>query len=286
MIDLKRLYKEHCKRYEVPFSEETSILSYDDSTLFCPAGMQKFKKQFKDDSYTGTIANIQPCLRLNDLDLLGDGTHFAYFDMMGLFSFREQPLSWAVDFWLSFINDILNLRLSKVTIHPDKISDWRRYYMCHVEQITPDSECIWSDGDIGGYCTEFYIHHNGQDVEIGNIVNPLGNSIDCGFGAERIKNIINNTIPKTKLELLEECILKIIDSGVAPSNKLHGYVLRKLLRSFIILGGYMDHKFWKEENDRQRIIEEKYFKLKHKHLDKSAAWWYDTHGIDLNLLRA
>ena len=32
-----------------------------------------------------------------------------------------------------------------------------------------DNECLWSDGNIGGYCTEFYKN----DIEIGNIVNTL-----------------------------------------------------------------------------------------------------------------
>lgn len=282
-MDLKQLYKTHCKEWGVEFQETDSILSYDETTLFCPAGMQQFKRQFKDESYKGTIANIQPCLRLNDLDSLGDGTHFAYFNMMGLFSFRDWSIEKAIKFWLEFIQEKLNLYISYATIHPDEMN-WAEYYRDFVK-IREDEECKWSDGEIGGYCTEFYINHNGQDVEIGNIVNPLGTCIDVGFGFERLDNIINNRPIKTKVELLQECIIKIIDSGVIPSNKMHGYTLRKLLRSFINLGGYMEHKFWQEENDRQRIIEERYLKLKDKYLDKSATWWYDTHGIDINLLK-
>ena len=45
---------------------DDNVKSYDDTTLFCPAGMQQFKSKFKDLSYKGTISNIQSCLRLND----------------------------------------------------------------------------------------------------------------------------------------------------------------------------------------------------------------------------
>lgn len=68
-----------------------------------------------------------------------------------------------------------------MTIHPDRLVEWTPLYGGRVP-IVPDPECIWSDGGISGYCTEFYK----DGVEIGNIVNPLGTCIDVGFGAERL----------------------------------------------------------------------------------------------------
>jgi len=59
---------------------ETSVKSYDETTLFCPAGMQQFKSKFSDLNYKGTLSNIQPCIRLNDIDEIGDGTHLLYFN--------------------------------------------------------------------------------------------------------------------------------------------------------------------------------------------------------------
>jgi len=77
-----------------------------------------------------------------------------------------------------------------VTIHPDKLFQWARFYGDRVP-IRPDPECMWSDGDISGYSTEFY--KNG--VELGNIVNPLETCIDVGFGLERLDMVVSGTPP-------------------------------------------------------------------------------------------
>lgn len=84
IIDIIETYNSFCGSKGIPFKVDNKLLSYDDTTLFCPAGMQQYKKQFKDTSIVGvTKANIQSCLRLLDLDSIGDGTHFLYFNMMG-----------------------------------------------------------------------------------------------------------------------------------------------------------------------------------------------------------
>jgi hypothetical protein len=36
--------------------------------------------------------------------------------------------------------------------------------------------------------------------------------------------------------------------------------------------------------ERQSKIISRYLKIKDKHPDKTAEWWYDTHGIDLTLI--
>ena len=54
--------------------------------------MQHFKPLYADLTYFDTFSNIQKCLRLNDLDEVGDGTHFLIFEMIGLFSFRSWSL--------------------------------------------------------------------------------------------------------------------------------------------------------------------------------------------------
>lgn len=259
----------------IKFNIENKVTSYDDTTLFCPAGMQKYKSMFiSSDVNNLTLGNIQRCIRLNDFSIIGDGTHRGCFDMIGLFSFRDWTLNQTIDFWNSFICDVLKLKIGYVTVHPDK-EEWKKYYSC---PLKIDSECKWSDGTIGGYCTEFYIN----DIEIGNIVNPLGTCIDVGFGLERIDCIVNNIKPKSKLEELIYCCENIIECGVSPSGTGRGYVLRKLIREINNLGGELHHKFFKDELDRQIKICEKYSRLKVKYKDKPPEWWYDTHGININ----
>ena len=242
--------------------------------------MQQYKPLFSDPSHKGTVANSQACLRIGDLDEIGDGTHFLHFTMLGLFSFRQMTVGEAIDFWLDFLG-LLGLTPDHVTIHPDRLKEWTPLYRGRVP-IIPDPECIWSDGRISGYCTEFYK----DGIEIGNIVNPLGTCIDVGFGAERLDMIVNGTPPGTVVDRLKSAIMTIIDSGYRPGGKEQGYVLRKLLRRLHAVGGMLDHAFFREEVERQSRLVEKYERLRHKHPDKSPEWWFDTHGVDVETMRS
>lgn len=237
--------------------------------------MQQYKTLFSDPSHHGTLANSQACLRLGDLDEIGDGSHFLHFTMLGLFSFREMSVAEAIDFWLDFLGT-QGLTPDHVTIHPDRLSEWTPLYRGRAP-VVADPECTWSDGGISGYCTEF--HKDG--IEIGNIVNPLGTCIDVGFGLERLDMLINGTPRGDALQTLRETVMRIIASGYRPGNKEQGYVLRKLLRRILSLGGTLDHPLFAEEVERQKRLRAKYLRLRDRFPDQSAEWWFDTHGIDL-----
>jgi len=279
MIDIKEKYKQFCERQNIPFSTEENISSYDDTTLFCPSGMQQFKSKFKDTNLKlETISNIQPCLRMNDLDEIGDGSHLLYFNMLGLFSFREMSMQQSIDFWMDFLKEI-GIKPDYITIHPNR-EEWKTFYKDYKIEIKYDNDCIWSDGgDISGYCTEFYK----DGIEIGNIVNPLGTCIDSGWGLERLEMVVNG-YRKTKEDVLKETILKIINSGIYPSNNKEGYILKKLLRECVKNNIYIDHKFYLDELNRQKQILDKWLRLKDKFSNKSKEWWWDTHGIDIDII--
>jgi len=276
-MNITEEYKSYCKENNINFKIDGNIKSYDETTLFCPAGMQQFKSFFKDENHKGTISNIQSCLRLNDIDEIGDGTHLLYFNMIGFFSFRDLSVPQAIDYWMGFLKRI-GITPDYITIHPDK-PEWSKFYDKYGVEVRFDEECIWSDGEIGGYCTEFYK----DDIEIGNIVNPLGNCIDVGFGLERIEMVLNNT-PKSKEDTLKETVFKMIESGFAPGNNKQGYILKKLLRLCHKNGVTIDHDFYRDEVVRQEKILVKWERLKDKHKDKPKEWWWDTHGIDLDLI--
>ncbi|TCR71463.1 tRNA synthetase class II (A) [Rhizobium sp. BK376] len=242
--------------------------------------MQQYKSLFSDPSHSGTVANSQACLRMGDLDDIGDGTHFLHFTMLGLFSFREMTVGNAIDFWLEFLGS-LGLVPDHVTIHPDRLEEWSGLY-CSRVPIVPDDKCTWSDGSISGYCTEFYK----DGIEIGNIVNPLGTCIDVGFGAERLDMILNGTPPADALATLRETVMTTVESGYHPGNKEQGYVLRKLLRRIHVMGGTLDHPYFDQEVERQERLRSKYLRLRSKYLRMSPQWWFDTHGIDVADMQA
>lgn len=197
--------------------------------------------------------------------------------MIGFFSFRDWSVPTTIDYWMEFLNRI-GINPDYVTIHPDK-PEWSQFYEKYGVEVRLDEECIWSDGEIGGYCTEFYK----DDIEIGNIVNPLGTCIDVGFGLERIEMVLNNT-PKSKEDTLKETVYKMIESGFEPGNNKQGYILKKLLRLCHKNGVVIEHKFYEDELVRQEKILTKWNRLKDKHQDKPKEWWWDTHGIDLDLI--
>ena len=75
-MNVLKEYEKYCAAWEVSFGEINDVKSYDDSVLFCPAGMQRFKDRYLNPSYNQvTCATSQKCLRLNDLESFGDGTH-------------------------------------------------------------------------------------------------------------------------------------------------------------------------------------------------------------------
>jgi alanyl-tRNA synthetase len=239
--------------------------------------MQQFKSNYKDLNCRGTLSNVQSCLRLNDIDEIGDGSHLLYFNMIGLFSFRELTVPQTIDLWMDFLNRI-GIKPDYITIHPDK-EDWRDWYKNYDVEVRYDEGCKWSDGEIGGYCTEFYKN----DIEIGNIVNTSGDCIDVGFGLERLELILTGKT-KTKEETIKETVMKIIESGFKPSYVKQGYILRKLLRICYKEGIRIEHSFFDDEVKRQERNISKWNKLKEKHKDKSKEWWWETMGIDLDLM--
>ena len=282
-MDIIEEYEKFCKNKGIPYQLDDNVRPYDNTTLFCPAGMQQFKKKFKSNE-TGTIANVQSCIRLNDLDEIGDGTHYLYFDMIGLFSFRTMTIQQAVDFWMEFIVEVLKIDVDYVTIHPDKLDEWRSLYDNYDVEVRADEECKWSDGDIGGYCTEFFK----DDVEIGNIVNPLGTCIDVGFGLQRLDMFVNKARTETKEEILIQTCEKLIHSGYYPSNKEQGYIFRKLLRELYRLGSKWENEHYFKEKARQDRVLENYSKNKNKkkYQNKSKEWWFDTMGVDVDFIES
>ena len=80
--------------------------------------------------------------------------------------------------------------------------------------------------------------------------------------------------------------MKIIDSGFKPTYTKQGSILRKLLRICYLEKIEIPHQFYKDEIDRQEKIIRRYntMKLNPKFKDKDKEWWFNTIGLDLDLL--
>lgn len=278
-------YENFMKRKGIRFFRVESVEPYNNSTLFCPAGIQRFGDSVMNMDVSMTTSNCQACIRMNDFEELGDLTHLLYFNMLGLFSFRMMSVKETIDLWMEFLGEV-DVLPDTVTIHPNK-TEWAAYYKEFNVNVELSEDCYWGLGEVSGFSTEFFR----EGVEIGNIVNPNGDCIDVGFGLERIE-LFKGIPALSRVEKLKQAAEVIINSGYKPSNLRQGYVLRKILREIYKSGEVMNdthleimnHPYFKQEVERQQKIHERYNRLKDKFPDKDKGWWYDTHGINLDEL--
>jgi alanyl-tRNA synthetase len=90
----------------------------DPTTLFTSSGMQQLIPYLTGDSHPEgkRLVNSQPCLRLEDMDKVGDNSHTTFFEMLGNWSlgdyFKEEQLVW---FW-EFLTKELKLPEEKLWV--------------------------------------------------------------------------------------------------------------------------------------------------------------------------
>lgn len=286
------------KRFDefgIPLIIDRSIIPKDDSTLFICSGMQQVKERFRRQD-GGRYGSRQSCIRTNDLEFVGDGSHLTYFEMIGNFSFGRLDYEGSVELWHLILKD-LNIGPLEIRVHPtrpDHLDMWEsRGY-----KITYDADCIWSDGDITGECCEVFY----GDIELGNLVNPLRHSTDVGFGWERLHQVFENKdrIDQTSLFINHHPIVKdhsrtlqiFYENNICPGNKGRNYVCRRMIRRMLPFlnrnENFVFNEWVEQETERRERILELSKKKWKKHSDKSPEWWWDTFGIlpeELSLLK-
>lgn len=269
--------------YGFPLYEDNDVIPDDDTTLFVCSGMQKLKNRFaKPDGKT--YGSVQSCIRTNDLDLVGDGSHLTFFQMIGNFSFGTNDYGRSVRMWRLILED-LGIKNYAVHHHPSRPDHRALWDGC---ELVEDPECTWTDGEIGGECCEIYV----DGLEVGNLVNTLGHSTDVGFGLERLIQVLGGEKRVDDTELFDGSLdpvardhvrtLKIMrENRVQPGNKGREYVCRRLLRRTLRLTPYipgMDDWVRSElELLDKRLSTAR--KLWRKHQGKSPEWWWDTCGV-------
>lgn len=136
--------------------EDRNIIPADDTTLFVCSGMQQLKPKFKAADGTA-YGSLQSCIRTNDIDLIGDGSHLTSFVMVGNFSFKGQSYGHSVDLWAAILWDLFEFKSYDMVIHvhPDR-PDHKKLWDDYNFHVVDDPECVWSDGDIGGHCCEVF----------------------------------------------------------------------------------------------------------------------------------
>jgi alanyl-tRNA synthetase len=186
--------------------------------------MNQFKDVFLGREIIDMVraANVQKCIRLNDLDLVGkDGHHHSYFEMMGSWSFGDYFKMDACRMAWELLTGPYQLPKEKLFITyfggsreldlgPDlETRDIWLSLGVPKERVTPSNDNFWEMGAIGpcGPCTEIHYGNSIDDlVEVWNLVfveynrtHPrntenclqtlLTKHVDTGLGLERLAAI-------------------------------------------------------------------------------------------------
>lgn len=257
--------------------------------------MQPHKRRFHDPK-GDRLGSIQSCIRTDDIDLVGDGSHLTSFGMVGNFSFGRQDYKESVELWHSIICD-LKIRVSRVHVHPSR-DDHLRLWLRHGYTVIHDKSCQWSDGQIGGNCCELFV----GELEIGNLVNPLGHSTDVGFGLERLHQVVERCQRVDGTSLFDQRLPPIVSdhlrtlrllkvNGVEPGNRGRNYVCRRLIRRILSELKSLEIEDLADWTQQEIQLREQSIRkgrrVWRKFGDRSESFWWETFGVlpeELHLL--
>src|SRR5258708_7743244 len=99
----------------------SSLLPSDPSVLFTTAGMQQFKPYYLGEAspWGKNVVSCQKCIRISDIEEVGDERHLTFFEMLGNFSFGgygENFKEKAIKLAHEFITKELKLEIDYVTV--------------------------------------------------------------------------------------------------------------------------------------------------------------------------
>ena len=222
----------------------------DPTVLFNTAGMQPLVPYLMGEKhpYGNRLCDYQKCVRLTDLDEIGDKTHHTFFEMLGNWSLGDYFKKESINYSFEFLTKVLNIPLERLAVTvfagDDKIpldeataSYWKRHGISEdrIAYLGRDNN-FWIAGDSGpcGGDTEiFYFRSNDEIpkkfdpnderwVEIwnnvfmefyqdkdGNITELKQKNVDTGMGLERIVAVLEGTDDNYKTSIWSDVIHKL-----------------------------------------------------------------------------
>src|SRR3989338_5135032 len=116
----KRYIKFFEEKGHVKIEPAPLVLENDPTTLFTSAGMQPLIPFLKGEPHPKgkRLVDIQPSLRLQDIDEVGDASHTTFFEMLGNWSlgdyFKKEAIEWSFEFLTG--KKWLNLPIAKIAV--------------------------------------------------------------------------------------------------------------------------------------------------------------------------
>ncbi len=116
---LKKKYLDFFKKKgHTIIPSEPLIPENDPTVLFTNAGMHPLVKYLAGQKHPKgkRLANIQKCMRTQDIDEVGDATHTTFFEMAGNWSFGNYFKKEAIEWSFEFLTKELNLPIEKLAV--------------------------------------------------------------------------------------------------------------------------------------------------------------------------
>lgn len=118
-VQLRQLFSDFWVQHEHKNVPPIPLVPQNDpTTLFTGSGMQQLVPYLLGEAHPlgKKLYNIQPCVRVQDIDEVGDNRHTTTFEMMGNWSlgtyFKKEQLTW---YW-EFITQVLRLSKEKIYV--------------------------------------------------------------------------------------------------------------------------------------------------------------------------
>ncbi len=222
----------------------------DPSVLFNTAGMQPLIPYLmgKEHPEGKRLCDYQKCVRLTDLDSIGDKTHHTFFEMLGNWSLGDYFKKESITYSFNFLTKVLNIPINRlaVTVFAGNESIPRDDVSASIWQslgispkriaYLPEEDNFWIAGETGpcGGDTEIFYFRSDEPipetfnpkderwVEIwnnvfmeynkapdGQITELPQKNVDTGMGLERIVAVLEGTDDNYKTSIWQEIIAKI-----------------------------------------------------------------------------
>ena len=222
----------------------------DPTVLFNTAGMQPLVPYLMGEKhpYGKRLCDYQKCVRLTDLDEIGDKTHHTFFEMLGNWSLGDYFKKESIGYSFEFLTKVLNIPVEKLAITVfagdekiprDEVSAnyWKEKGISEdrIAYLGKDDN-FWIAGDSGpcGCDTEIFYFRSDDEVplkfdpsderwveiwnnvfmefyqdENGNISELKQKNVDTGMGLERIVAVLEGVDDNYKSSIWFDVINKL-----------------------------------------------------------------------------
>lgn len=254
-MNLRELYIDYFVKNNHVQIPSASIIPNDKTCLFNTAGMQPLVPYLMGEAHPKgkRLVDYQKCIRLTDIDDIGDSYHHTFFEMLGNWSlgnyFKEESIHYSYEFLTKVLN-IPNERLA-VTIFKgnDLVSKDEVSYNCWLKEGIEKNKIVfleednwWGPVSVIGPCgpdTEIFYFRSDDPipgnydpndkrwVEIWNNVfmeynkdsegkfTPLSQkNVDTGMGLERVTSILENVNDNYLTTIWKDIINKIEEISI------------------------------------------------------------------------